>query len=102
MSEQSLEALARANEIRLARARIKAQVRKGLLTIPQALTEDCVQTMSLFGLLRCQPRWGDNRTLTFLNQIPVSEIKPIGGLTDRQRQRITELLEAPTTKRWAA
>lgn len=100
--EQVMDALAVANEIRLARAKVKGKIRRGEQSLADALAEDCVQTMSLFGLLRAQPRWGDRRAAVFCEALGVSEVKPIGGLTDRQRVEIGRLLALPAAARYAA
>ena len=48
--------------------------------------------MAIGDLLASQRRWGSTRCRKFLAQIPMSEKKTIGSMTDRQRQRLAQLL----------
>jgi hypothetical protein len=100
--DQTMSALARANEIRYARGEIKHQVRDGELTVVEAMREDCIQTMSVYDLLVCQPRWGHLRAARFCRSVPIPENKPVGGLTDRQKTLVAVLLINATSKRKAA
>ena len=91
---QHLHALARANEIRLARASTKRAIASGELSVPAVLLE-CpaeVQRMEIGELISCQRRWGDQRTRRLLGTVPVLETKLVGTLTDRQRNAIADAL----------
>ena len=46
--------------------------------------------MAVADLLMSQRRWGHQRCRKLLGQIPVSETKTVGSLTERQRQALAE------------
>ncbi len=90
MRPQHLEALDRANEIRFARAQVKAEIRSGEMTVPQALNsqQEMLATMKVADLLKAQERWGEKRTNRLLRFLNISQNKLCGSLTDRQRRLI--------------
>jgi hypothetical protein len=90
--DQPREALARANAIRMERAQIKRDVFAGRLTVPDAFDQPAVQTMPVGDLLAAQNRWGERRVHRLLDQVPCTPQRRVGELTDRQRDRIRELL----------
>ena len=91
---QHLQALHRANEVRLARADLKRRVACGEISasdvILQAPWEAC--SMSVSDLLMSQRRWGHQRCRRLLGQVFVSETKTVGSLTERQRHALADLL----------
>lgn len=91
---QHLRALQRANEIRLARAELKRRVAVGDLDIAEVILDTpCeAQSMAIADLLMSQRRWGQTRCRKFLAQIPMSEKKTIGSLTERQRRTLVNML----------
>jgi hypothetical protein len=92
---QHLRALARANEVRLARAELKRQVAEGEITAAHIILE-CpweAASMTVSDLLTSQRRWGSTRCRKLLQAIPMSENKTIGSMTERQRQALGRLLE---------
>jgi hypothetical protein len=50
--------------------------------------------MAVADLLMSQRRWGQTRCRKCLAQVPVSEKKTIGSMTDRQRQTLAGLLRS--------
>jgi hypothetical protein len=91
---QYLTALDRANKVRLARADTKRRVKIGATTAADVIL-GCsweVTTMPVFDILKAQWRWGQTRCRRFLFQIPMSEKKTIGSLTDRQRETLAMML----------
>lgn len=89
-----MAALARANEIRIARAELKRKVAAGQLSAAEVI-ERCppeARSMGLGDLLVSQRRWGQIRTRRLLVQVGLSERKTVGSLTDRQRRLLAELL----------
>ena len=93
---QHLRALARANEVRLARAELKRRIAEGELTVG-AIVLDApweAETMTVADLLMSQRRWGRTRCRRLLQGIPMSETKTVGSLTDRQRQAVADVLGA--------
>lgn len=91
---QHLRALARANEVRLARADLKRRIADGETAIADVILECPWETrsMPIAELLCAQHRWGVSRCRRFLRCIPMSENKAIGAMTDRQRRAVAELL----------
>ncbi len=91
---QHLRALHRANEVRLARAELKRRIATGEITAGEVIVESPweARSMSVSDLLMSQRRWGHQRCRKLLAQIPVSETKTIGTLTDRQRHALASLL----------
>lgn len=85
---QRLQALARANEVRLARAEMKRKVAQGEVSAAEVIL-DCPQaagSWTVGELLMSQRRWGITRCRKFLQRNQISEIKTIGALTERQRR----------------
>lgn len=81
---QRMQALGRANEVRCARARLKAEVRAGRRSLAWAVRQDCVQSMKLFDLLICVPGKGRVKISKTLARVPVSPSRTVGSLTPRQ------------------
>jgi len=92
---QHLRALAKANEVRLARAELKRRVLSGELRAAEVILESSweAESMTVADLLMAQRRWGHTRCRTFLQRVPLSETKTIGSMTDRQRHAVAEMLE---------
>jgi hypothetical protein len=91
---QRLRALEHANAIRLARAELKRRIAEGQLSAAEVILEcpDAAQRWTISDLLLSQRRWGSTRCRKFLERNGVSEIKPIGALTERQRRLLAEEL----------
>jgi hypothetical protein len=93
---QHMRALARANEVRLARAELKRQVGAGRTTAAEVVAT-CpweAQSMPLIELLSAQRRWGRARSRKLIVQTGLTENKHIGTLTERQRRLLSAALEA--------
>ena len=91
---QHLRALGRANEVRLARAELKRRITTGELRAAEVIVE-CpweARSMTVADLLMSQRRWGTSRCRRLLGQVPVSETKQVGALTERQRLALAALL----------
>ncbi len=91
---QYMRALERANKVRLARADLKRRISTGEIDVTDVLI-DCpweADSMAVADLLLSQRRWGQTRCRKFLAQLPMSEKKTIGSLTDRQRQTLVAML----------
>lgn len=93
---QHLRALQRANAVRLARAELKRRVAEGELTAADVvlLCPWEAESMAIADLLMSQRRWGRTRCRRLLAQVPLSETKTIGSLTDRQRRAVATQLAA--------
>ena len=86
---QHMRALERANQVRLARAELKRRIADGEIDVAEVIL-DCpweAHSMAIADLLMSQRRWGQTRCRKFLAQIPLSENKTVGSLTERQRRR---------------
>jgi hypothetical protein len=91
---QRLQALERANEIRLARAELKRQIAYGKVSAADVILDPplAASTWAIAELLLSQRRWGDTRCRKFLLRNQISETKPLGTLTDRQRRVLAQQL----------
>jgi hypothetical protein len=96
LGPQHMQALERANAVRLARAELKRRVAVGeICAATVVLTNPWeAESMSISDLLTSQRRWGHTRCRKFLQMIPMSENKTIGSMTDRQRRALAEQLRA--------
>ena len=90
---QRLAALGRANEVRRARAELKARVRGGEVGLVGLIGEppECLLTASLAEVLLAAPGVGKVRLRRILSGARLSPAKALGTLTERQR---TELIRA--------
>ncbi len=102
---QRLAALARANQVRLARAELKRRIADGRVSAAEIILAcpEEAKSWSVGELLMSQRRWGINRCRKFLARNQISEIKRIGSLTERQRQMLaTQLASCEQFARSAA
>jgi hypothetical protein len=84
---QRLQALERANEVRLARAELKRRIAGGSVSAADVILA-CPQeanSWSMRELLMSQRRWGSKRCRKFLERKQIGELKPVGDLTQRQK-----------------
>jgi hypothetical protein len=81
----------------LARAGLKRRVAGGELSVAEVLLGSYweAENMTISDLLMSQRRWGHTRCRKLLMQVPVSENKPVGKMTERQRRALAQLLEQP-------
>jgi hypothetical protein len=92
---QRLLALQRANEIRSARAELKRRIGTGQLSAAEVIL-DCPVEASRWPvaeLLASQGHWGKATARKFLARTQISELKPIGELTQRQRHLLAGQLK---------
>jgi hypothetical protein len=98
---QYMRALERANQVRLARAELKRRIATGEVEVAEVIL-DCpweAHSMAVADLLMSQRRWGQTRCRKFLSQVPMSEKKTIGSMTERQRRTLAEMLSRPARGR---
>jgi hypothetical protein len=102
---QYMRALERANKVRLARADLKRRVADGEIQASEVIRE-CpweAESMAVADLLMSQRRWGQTRCRKFLAQVPMSEKKTIGSMTERQRTTLAAMLSSAERGRaWSA
>jgi hypothetical protein len=93
---QHLRALARANQVRLARAELKRGVAAGEIDVAEVIVY-CpweANSMPVADLLISQRRWGGTRCRKLLARLPISERKTVGSMTDRQRHALAAMLSS--------
>ena len=85
--DQRMEALKRANDIRVRRAQSgDAQIEEILSDPPEY-----VSTAKVFDMLMAVPKFGRVKAARFLNTCRISQSKTVGGLSDRQRAELIGL-----------
>ncbi|CAN5137261.1 hypothetical protein BH20ACT16_BH20ACT16_12070 [soil metagenome] len=91
---QHMQALQRANKVRLARADLKRRVGDGAVTVDEVILT-CpweAASMTIAELLTSQRRWGTTRCSKFLASIGMPETKTVGSMTERQRSVLAALI----------
>ena len=93
--DQRMEALKRANDIRVRRAKLKKDLKDGRVRVQSILSQppDYVETAKVFDILMAVPKFGRVKAARFLNQCRISQSKTVGGLSDRQRAELVGLFE---------
>jgi hypothetical protein len=93
---QRRQALERANQIRLARAALKRQIAMGAVSAAEVILDPPLEASSwaIGELLLSQRRWGSTRCRKFLLRNQITETKPVGHLTLRQRRLLAQQLTA--------
>jgi S13-like H2TH domain len=88
-----MEALKRANDIRVRRAKLKKDLKDGRVRIEAILVEppEYVETAKVFDILMAVPKFGRVKAARFLNQCRISQSKTVGGLSERQRSELLGL-----------
>jgi hypothetical protein len=101
---QHMEALARANRVRLARAELKRAIGRGDVEVVEVIRDTPWETesMTLAELLTSQRRWGRTRARKFLLGLALNENKRLGTLTPRQRALLDSELSARSGDRQPA
>jgi hypothetical protein len=92
---QHMQALQRANLVRLARAELKRSIGRGEREAADVVRE-CpweTESMTIAELLTSQRRWGRTRARKFLAPLSLNENKRLGTLTQRQRTMLAAELE---------
>lgn len=87
---QHLAALERANTLRVAGAAVRREIKRGELSLDQAITDPRAGVLTVFDLVAAQQRWGTARTAKALAALRVRETKRVRELTVRQRAMIAE------------
>jgi len=91
---QHMQALQRANEVRLARAVLKRRIGDGAITVDEIILNSPWEaaSMTIAELLTSQRRWGATRCSKFLAGIGMPETKTVGSMTERQRTLLATLI----------
>ena len=90
-----MEALQKANEIRSRRAQLKKDLKSGDADILEVLTNppEFLMTAKVIDLLLVVPKFGRVKATRVLTRCRISQAKTVGGLSDRQRAELIELLQ---------
>jgi hypothetical protein len=91
---QRMDALARANQIRIQRAQLKRDLKAGRRSIQSLLLEppEYVETAKVFDMLLAVPKYGRVKVNKILAHCRIAPSKTIGGLSERQRSELISLL----------
>ena len=91
--DQRMEALARANDIRVRRAQLKKDLKDGQVQIESILLDppEYVSTAKVFDMLMAVPKLGRVKAARLLNSCRISQSKTVGGLSERQRAELVSL-----------
>jgi hypothetical protein len=91
--DQRMEALKRANDIRVRRAQLKKDLKDGSVQIESVLLDppEYVSTAKVFDMLMAVPKFGRVKAARLLNQCRISQSKTVGGLSERQRAELVSL-----------
>jgi len=91
--DQRMEALRRANDIRVKRAQLKKDLKLGRVKFEDILRDppDYVSTAKVLDMLMAVPKFGQVKAKRYLTLCRISESKTVGGLSDRQRAELIGL-----------
>ncbi len=94
---QRMDALARANEVRMRRAGLKRDLKAGRVGIHGLLLDppEYLQTAKVADVLLAVPKYGRVKVNRKLTQCRISPSKTIGGLSERQRHELVACLHPP-------
>jgi hypothetical protein len=94
-TNQRMDALQKANVIRTRRANLKRDLKAGRVSIHRLLLEppEYLETAKVFDLLLAVPKYGRIKANKVLQSCRISPSKTFGGLSDRQRAEIVNLLK---------
>jgi hypothetical protein len=91
---QRMDALARANEIRIKRAQLKRDLKARRVSIHSLLLHppEYAETAKVFDMLLAVPKYGRVKVNKVLAHCRIAPSKTIGGLSERQRSELVSLL----------
>lgn len=94
--EQRRDALVRANDIRIRRARLKRDIKAGRKTGVQIIDSvpEYTATMKVFDLLLAMPILGPMKARRIMVRCEISDRKTLGGLSARQRRVLIRALNS--------
>ena len=89
-----MQALERANAVRLRRAELKRRIADGQVSAADVILDLPWEATSwpVGELLTSQRRWGSIRAHKLLAGLHISETRPVGALTERQRRVVATRL----------
>ena len=91
--DQRMDALKRANDVRVRRAKLKKDLKEGRVRIETILGNppEYVETAKVIDILMAVPKFGRVKAARFLNTCRISQSKTVGGLSERQRTELIDL-----------
>src|SRR5215813_2456764 len=92
--DQRMDALKRANDVRVRRAKLKKDLKDGRVRIETILGNppEYVSTAKVIDILMAVPKFGRVKAARFLNTCRISQSKTVGGLSDRELvERVPEI-----------
>lgn len=94
---QRMEALDRANEVRVKRAALKRDLKAGRASIHVVLLAppEYLENAKVFDILLAVPKYGRTKVHGLLTGCRISLTKTIGGLSERQRAELVSLIQEP-------
>lgn len=92
--QQRLDALGRANDVRIARARFKEEVKSGQRPVSSALVAPPaeVHTMKVADLLLTVRGVGTVKAGQMMRRVAIAPSKTVAGLSERQRRELLDVL----------
>ncbi len=89
-----MRALERANDIRTRRAQLKRDLKAGKTKVESLLMDppEWVETAKVFDMILAVPKYGRVKANKILTQCRISPSKTIGGLSQRQRAELVQML----------
>lgn len=89
-----MDALRRANEIRSQRAKVKKELKSGERSLHELIGDppEFLKTAKVFDIIVAAPKYGKVKATRLLNQCRISQGKTLGGLSERQRDELVDLL----------
>lgn len=90
--EQRAANLARASQVRTERARLKAGLKAGTITLPEVITrgadDDVAGKIKVMSLLESMPGVGKVRAAQIMERLRIAEGRRVRGLGHNQRQAL--------------
>jgi hypothetical protein len=89
-----MRALRRANDIRTRRAQLKRDLKAGKTQVDGLLLDppEWVMSAKVFDMILAVPKYGRVKANKILGQCRISPSKTIGGLSQRQRAELVQML----------
>ncbi|MDQ3729512.1 MAG: hypothetical protein M3355_07980 [Actinomycetota bacterium] len=89
-----MRALQRANDIRTRRAQLKRDLKAGKTNVDRLLLDppEWVESAKVFDMILAVPKYGRVKANKILGQCRISPSKTIGGLSQRQRAELVQML----------
>ncbi|MDQ3760116.1 MAG: hypothetical protein M3331_09260 [Actinomycetota bacterium] len=92
--DQRMRALRRANDIRTRRAQLKRDLKAGKTQVESLLMDppEWVMSAKVFDMILAVPKYGRVKANKILGQCRISPSKTLGGLSQRQRAELVQML----------